>query len=299
MRKKQRQVAEGNLRQQGQSYTTGRTNETAADSRPRAHSGVGSAIAAAVGSLLAIATILGFLLHFAGDVSQTTYLTRLGLEPTSFPQPVDAKVIHGVYVVASEGSELFNDVPWPKVVILLLFATGFLVIAGAPAKPDTRLRDWLMRRSYWVRQPIVALLTLVGLAVTGVCTAALLSIASTILGIAGERFGSAEAARVSDRLSKGSPCKLTEMWRGEHLLGRGEIIITNSNLIAWYDNDQKVLRTTKTDGIELRTPLGPPKAVQCRPVDLNAVDLQVGKSMSAHRVCGQFQSPASQTVLSR
>lgn len=85
----------------------------------------------AAGSLLAIATILGFLLHFAGDVSQTNYLTQLGLEPTSFPQPVDAKVIHGVYVVVSEGSELFKDVPWPKVATLLLLATGFLVITGA------------------------------------------------------------------------------------------------------------------------------------------------------------------------
>ncbi|HHA2625536.1 hypothetical protein [Stenotrophomonas maltophilia] len=85
----------------------------------------------AAGSLLAIATILGFLLHFVGDVSQTNYLTQLGLEPTSFPQPVDAKVIHGVYVVVSEGSELFKDVPWPKVATLLLLATGFLVITGA------------------------------------------------------------------------------------------------------------------------------------------------------------------------
>ncbi|WNF11714.1 hypothetical protein RKE57_06130 [Stenotrophomonas geniculata] len=85
----------------------------------------------AAGSLLAIATILGFLLHFAGDVSQTNYLTQLGLEPTSFPQPVDAKVINGVYVVVSEGSELFKDVPWPKVATLLLLATGFLVITGA------------------------------------------------------------------------------------------------------------------------------------------------------------------------
>lgn len=138
VRKKRRQVAKGHLRQQGQAYTATRTNETTADSKPRAHSGLGSAIAAAAGSrqpaagsLLAIATILGFLLHFAGDVSQTNYLTQLGLEPTSFPQPVDAKVIHGVYVVVSEGSELFKDVPWPKVATLLLLATGFLVITGA------------------------------------------------------------------------------------------------------------------------------------------------------------------------
>lgn len=261
MRKKQRQVAEGHLRQQGQAYNAARTNETGADSKPRAGSGAGSAIAATAGSLLAIATFLGFLLHFAGDVSQTTYLTQLGLEPTSFPQPVDAKVIHGVYVVASEGSELFKDVPWPKVVTLLLLATGFLVITGAPTKPDTRLRDWLMRRSYWVRQPIVVFFTLIGVAVTGVCAAALLSIASTIPGIAGERFGSAKAARVSDQLRTGSPSKLTEIWRGEHLLGRGEIIITSSEVIAWYDSDQKALRTIKTEGIELRAPLGPPNAV--------------------------------------
>lgn len=260
MRKKRRQVAEGHLRQQVQAYTATRPNETAADSKPRTHSGLGSAIAAAAGSLLAIATILGFLLHFAGNVSQTTYLTQLGLEPTSFPQPVDAKVIHGVYVVVSEGSELFKDVPWPKVATLLLLATGFIVITGAPAKPDTRLRDWLMRRSYWVRQPIVVLLTLVGVAVTGVCAAALLSIASTIPGIAGERFGSAEAARVSDRLRKDSPSKQTEIWRGEHLLGKGEIIITSSEVIAWYDSDQKALRTITTEGIELRAPLGPTNA---------------------------------------
>ncbi len=118
-----------------------------------------------------------------------------------------------------------------------------------------------MRRSYWVRQPIVVLLTLVGVAVTGVCAAALLSIASTIPGIAGERFGSAEAARVSDRLRKDSPSKQTEIWRGEHLLGKGEIIIiTSSEVIPWYDSDQKALRTITTEGIELRAPLGPTKA---------------------------------------
>lgn len=40
----------GHLRQQSQVYTATRTNETATDSKPRARSGLGSAIAATAGS---------------------------------------------------------------------------------------------------------------------------------------------------------------------------------------------------------------------------------------------------------
>ncbi len=171
-------------------------------------------------------------------------------------------MIHGLYVVVSEGLDLFSDVQWLQVLSFLALATGFFVVAGAPVKADARLLDWLKRQSYWVRQPILASAGIAGLGAAAICVAALISIASTTPGIAGERFGKAKAARTVERLARGELASVSELWRGESLLAQGEIIITSNDLIAVYDIDQKRLRTLRADGIDVRALLGPPRSFE-------------------------------------
>jgi len=260
--KKQRRSAHDPAKR-GDEYPTSSIEPPLAQSgKQPSPAALASSVATAAGSLLAIATILGFFLHFAGDVSQSTYLAQLGLQPTSFPQPVEEKVIHGLYVVVSEGIDLFSDVQWLKVLSFLALATGFFVVAGAPVKSDARLLDWLKRQSYWVRQPIVASAGIAGLGAAAISVAALISIASTTPGIAGQRFGKAKAATTVERLTRGELASVSELWRGESFLAQGEIIITSNDLIAIYDIDQRQVRTLRADGIEVRAPLGPPKSFE-------------------------------------
>lgn len=260
--KQQRRSAHDPTKRCDESPTSSIAPPVSKNGRQPSPAGLGSSIATAAGSLLAIATILGFFLHFAGDVSQSIYLTQLGLQPTSFPQQVEEKVIHGLYVVVSGGLDLFSDVQWLKVVSFLIFATGFFVVAGAPLKADGRLLEWLKRQPYWVRQPIVASAGIAGLGAAAISVAALISIASTTPGIAGERFGKAKAATTVERLTRGELASVSELWRGESFLAQGEIIITSKDLIAIYDIDQTHLRTLRADGIEVRAALGPPKSFE-------------------------------------
>lgn len=196
-------------------------------------------VPALAGSVLTVGTIIGFALHFAGEVAHATYLTDMGLQSTSFPQSTDWKTIHGLFVVLTQGAWLAEDVPLGRIAVALVFVVIPFVIAGAPTKRNERLRNWLMGVPYWIRQPFVVyfLSTSILFIATAVGTVLLLS--STVPGIIGERYGVSEAKAHLERLQRGEFKAISQLWKDGGKLMQGEIIITSAELIALYDVERR------------------------------------------------------------
>jgi len=208
------------------------------------------------GGALTVATIVGFALHFAGEVAYSTYLTQMGLQSSSFPQATDWKIIHGLFVALDQSMWLVGDIPLMRIAVILIIVTFPLVIAGAPIKQNRALRNRLMRIPYWARQPFVAYFFLAAVLASAAAGGSLLMLGSTLPGIVGERFGASEAGRHLERLESGEFEAVSELWKDGQRLVQGEIIVTSADLIALYDMDSKTMRTIPREGIEVRAPLG-------------------------------------------
>lgn len=211
---------------------------------------------ALAGGALTVATILGFALHFAGEVAYSTYLTQMGLQPSSFPQATDWKVIHGLFVALDQSTWFLRDVPLIRIAVILMIVTLPLVIAGAPTKQNPALRNRLIKIPYWVRQPFVVYLFLVAVLASAAAGGSLLLLGSTLPGVVGERFGASEASKHLERLEQGEFKAISELWKDGQRLIQGEIIVTSAELIALYDMDSGTMRTIPREGIEVRAPLG-------------------------------------------
>jgi len=208
------------------------------------------------GGVVTVATIVGFALHFAGEVAYSTYLIHMGIQPSSFSQAADWKIIHGLSVVLDQSTWFVEHTPLKRIAVGLMIATFPLVIAGASAKQNPRPRHWLMQIPYWVRQPFVIYFFLVAILASAVAFGSLLLLGSTMPGVVGERFGAAEAAKHAERLERGEFKAISELWKDDQRQMRGEIIVTSADLIALYDMDSKVMRTISRDSIEIRALLG-------------------------------------------
>lgn len=234
--------------------------ETAASNGPSTISSRATRLAslfpAFAGSLLTVATFVGFALHLAGDVAYTTYLTQMGLEPTSFPQAADWKITHGLFVALNQAAFSLGDMPIGRIAVVLIVLSIPLVVAGAPAKKNAMSRGWIAKIPYWVRQPFVVYFFLVSVLATAATVGSLLLLGSTAPGIIGERFGATEAAEHMGRLKREQLKAESQLWKDGKQLMRGEIIVTNADLIALYDMDTEAMRTVPRDGAEVRASLG-------------------------------------------
>ncbi|HEL3782739.1 TPA: hypothetical protein UM046_000475 [Stenotrophomonas maltophilia] len=208
------------------------------------------------GGVLTVATIVGFALHFAGEVAYSTYLSHMGIQPSSFPQAADWKIIHGLFVALDQSTWFVEYMPLKRIAVVLMIVTLPLVVAGAPAKQNPGLRHWLMGIPYWVRQPFVVYFFLVAVLASAAAIGSLLLLSSTMPGVVGERFGASEAAEHVERLERGKFKAISELWKDDQRQMRGEIIVTGVDLIAVYDMDSMTMRTISRDGIEVRARLG-------------------------------------------
>lgn len=68
-------------------------------------------LATIAGGLVALATLLGFVLHGCGHVAYSTYLNDWGVQEGLFPQTADWKVVRGYYAIVLQGSQLISDIP--------------------------------------------------------------------------------------------------------------------------------------------------------------------------------------------
>lgn len=231
-----------------------KTERQANHAGEQALSKIATTLATIIGSLAALATIVGFCLHLSGDVAYSTYLTALGVEPSSFPRAADWKIIHGYYVTLLQGLGLLTNVPWGTALTIIGLSTLAVVIIRIPVKEDSSLRQWIERQSFWVKEPLIAALA------STVFLSAIVSIACCILllaivpGLAGEKFGKAKAKDASNLLKQKTEA-FSELWRDDQRVVRGHVIAINEKLIAIYDVDLGVMRTLPLDNLELRTPL--------------------------------------------
>ena len=236
------------------------TKKEASNPGAKSPSHIASALTTMAGGILAVATLIGFFLHLAGDVAHSTYLTEMGVPAGRFPQATDAKIIHGYYVVIIQGIRLISDIPWGIVFTMIGMSTLSIVIARAPVKENTAMRGWLERRSYWIRQPIVALLgsaVFLSAAASVGCFVLLLAI---VPGLVGEKFGKSKADETKELLLEEASAKASELWKDSERLAGGRVVEASDSWIAIYDSELKMVRILKNDGVEIRTHLSTAKA---------------------------------------
>jgi len=216
---------------------------------------IGKTLTSALGAVLGLATLMGFCLHLSGDVAYSTYLDGLGIQASLFPQAVDAKIIFGYYVTVVQGIGVLNDVPWRIVVPLYVFCTVIIVILRAPATKNPRLSAVLRRLPGLVRECIsVGAVTALSMSVlASICC--LLLLVAIVPGLAAERYGKRLANEKLRKLASGDQSGVSELWKDETQLARGQIVAANSDLIAIYDQESNVIRTLPALGVEIRTPV--------------------------------------------
>lgn len=73
-----------------------------------------------VGSLAAVTTLAGIVLHGCGHVAYTSYLKAWGVQANLFPQSADWKVVRGYYAVVLQGFGMFSALPWGSIAIAFL-----------------------------------------------------------------------------------------------------------------------------------------------------------------------------------
>ncbi|WP_372358962.1 hypothetical protein [Xanthomonas axonopodis] len=206
-----------------------------------------------VGTLAAMTTLAGIVLHGCGHVAYTSYLDAWGVQSDLFPQSADWKVVRGYYAIVLQGLGMIQSFPWISIVIA--FFVLWLAV-WVYRLPTQSVRDGHLQRFYR-RYPWFKLgLTSAGIAASGIY----LTMASyivgllvlTIPGVIGERYGKKEAVTEKRRLlgpvSRGD----TELWeKGERKI-RGHIIASSSDLIAIYDTDLHQVRTLSRGDWEIR-----------------------------------------------
>lgn|GEM_PF-653167 len=211
-------------------------------------------ITTALGAVLGLATLMGFCLHLAGDVAHSTYLDGMGIPASLFPQAVDAKIILGYYVMVFQGVAVLNDVPWRTVLFLFFFSTATIVILRAPATGNPRLAAWLRRLPYLIKESISvgAVVALSASVLASICCFLLLL--AIVPGFAAERYGKNKADERLKLLTSADRVRVSELWKDGKQLARGQVIAATSDVIAFYDLEQRAMRTVPAAGIEIRTP---------------------------------------------
>ncbi len=206
-----------------------------------------------VGSLAAVTTLAGIVLHGCGHVAYTSYLKAWGVQADLFPQSTDWKVVRGYYAIVLQGLGMFRSFPWFSVATAFVFVWIAVLIYRLPARPvgEGRIKEFFLRHP-WIK----LISSSAGIAASGVYLALTLFLVgllvATLPGLLGEHAGkddaNAEKGRLLGPVSRGD----SELWeKGERKI-RGHIIASSSDLIAIYDIDLHQVRTLSRGDWEIR-----------------------------------------------
>jgi hypothetical protein len=213
-------------------------------------------LATIAGGLVAMATLLGFVLHGCGHVAYTTYLGAWGVQDGLFPQSADWKVVRGYYAIVLQGSELLTDVPWSKILAVFAFLSLAIFLMNMPGGREAPVNRWFEAQHFLVREVLKALFgsaAVIYVAATLILVGTLLAL---IPGWLGERAGQRQAEREKTALSDiGAPGQ-SELWMGDKLYLQGRIIAASEQLIAVYDSKLKSMRVIERSGFEIRASQG-------------------------------------------
>ncbi|MCE4364876.1 hypothetical protein [Xanthomonas hortorum] len=205
-----------------------------------------------VGSLAAMTTLAGVLLHGCGHVAYTSYLDAWGVQADLFPQSPDWKVVRGYYAIVSQWVGIIRSVQWQLPIIVFLMLWIAIWLYRLPTRPQNKefipfiqRRPWLMNiiLSGWFAALSIYLVTfiyLVGL------------LAAIMPGLAGERAGTQQATKEKQQLLGPTSKIETELWEDGKPKIRGHIIASSSDLIAISDTDSHQVRTLSRGDWEIR-----------------------------------------------
>ncbi|CAD0313408.1 hypothetical protein [Xanthomonas hortorum] len=206
-----------------------------------------------VGSLAAMTTLAGIVLHGCGHVAYTSYLKAWGVQADLFPQSADWKVVRGYYAIVLQGLGMIRSFPWISVAIALFVVWLAVWIYRLP---DLPVNQGLIEQ-FGRRHPrIMLFLSSGGIAASGIYLALTLFFVGLFVaippGLLGEHAGKDEAITEKSRLlgpvSRGD----SELWEKGKRKIRGHIIASSSDLIAIYDTDLHQVRTLSRGDWEIR-----------------------------------------------
>ncbi|WP_235872531.1 hypothetical protein [Pseudoxanthomonas winnipegensis] len=205
-----------------------------------------------IGSIAAMTTLAGILLHGCGHVAYTSYLDTWGVQADLFPQSADWKVIRGYYALVFQGARIIKSVPWSALAISVLLLTIPIWLYRLPARPKSRPYKPFIEKRPWLRELLSS--TAISVAVVYLILTAyfVVLLIAIIPGLIGERAGVEQATKEELRLLGPISRIETELWRGGERRIRGHIIASNSELIAIYDVDLHQVRTMSRGDFEIR-----------------------------------------------
>ncbi|MET4678804.1 hypothetical protein ABIA72_000406 [Stenotrophomonas rhizophila] len=217
-------------------------------------------LATIAGGLVALATLLGFVLHGCGHVAYSTYLNDWGVQEGLFPQTADWKVVRGYYAIVLQGSELISDIPWRVVFYAFCGMTIAIFVASLPTVQRTAFHDWFAARPFWIREPVKAMVGSAAVLYVALTMTLIGTLLALIPGWLGERAGHLQAIEEREVIHEkdGHEDHPAELWLNGKKEVSGKIIASSEALIAIYDHDLDLVRTLERAGYEIRSGNAPP-----------------------------------------
>jgi hypothetical protein len=216
-------------------------------------------LATIAGGLVALATLLGFVLHGCGHVAYSTYLNDWGVQEGLFPQTADWKVVRGYYAIVLQGSQLISDIPWLLVFYAFCGMTIAIFVANLPTVQRTAFHDWFAARPFWVREPVKAMVGSAAVLYVALTMTLIGTLLALIPGWLGERAGHHQALKEREAINNedGAELPSAELWRDGKKEVSGKIIASSEALVAIYDQDLDLVRTLERTGFEIRAGKAP------------------------------------------
>ncbi|MFA4227918.1 hypothetical protein P2C08_17080 [Xanthomonas perforans] len=109
-----------------------------------------------VGSLAAMTTLAGVVLHGCGHVAYTTYLDAWGVQADLFPQSTDWKIVNGYYAIVLQGVGILRSVPWRVPITFFLMLWFAIWLYRLPTRPAINNRITLFIRERPDAPPILS-----------------------------------------------------------------------------------------------------------------------------------------------
>ncbi len=205
-----------------------------------------------IGSIAAMTTLAGILLHGCGHVAYTSYLDAWGVQADLFPQSADWKVVRGYYAIVLQGVGTIRSVPWQLPVIVFPMLWIAIWLYRLPIRPQSKEFIPFIQRRPWLMNIILSG-WFAGLAIYLVTFIYLFGLLVAIIpGLAGERAGTQQATKEKQQLLGPISKVETELWDDGKPQIRGHIIASSSELIAIYDIDLHQVRTLSRGDWEIR-----------------------------------------------
>lgn len=188
------------------------------------------------GGLVALSTLVGFLLHGCGHVAYSSYLHEWGVDDTLFPKGTDWKVVNGYSALLLRGTDLLTDFPLPLAFGALLTLTGCLFLYRMPVPPKTKFSAWFIRRHVLI-QELARSFAISAFTLYVTFSFLIMGLAVALVpGWIGHTAGRQQAQQQIEKASRGEDFSYVELWRDETMYASGSAIAVSDQLIAMYDH---------------------------------------------------------------